>query len=65
MHLVSIENPSYSMVIPLMRHQIEDYEPKHSLVVTPIKMVKFYEDVWLAKEIYPWSSRITPIQTAM
>ena len=36
--------------------QIEDYEPKHSLVVTPNKMVKYYEDVKLSHEIYPWSS---------
>ena len=41
--------------------QIEDYEPKHSLVVTPNKMVKYYEDVKLSHEIYPWSSTSEPI----
>lgn len=35
-------------------HLIEDYEPKSSLVVTPAKMQKYYEETLLANEIYPW-----------
>ncbi|KAL9103382.1 MAG: hypothetical protein Q9163_001558 [Psora crenata] len=37
-------------------HIIEDYEPRHSIVITPAKMVKYYEDVKLANERYPWST---------
>ncbi|KAK5099673.1 hypothetical protein LTR70_002247 [Exophiala xenobiotica] len=35
---------------------IENYEPKHSLVITPDKMQRFYEDTKLEErpEIYPW-----------
>lgn len=36
--------------------QIEDYEPRHSIVITPTKMVKYYDDVKLSNELYPWSS---------
>lgn len=36
-------------------HIIEDYEPCHSIVITPAKMIKYYEDVKLPNEIYPWS----------
>jgi hypothetical protein len=36
--------------------QVEDYEPKKSLVISPAKMLKFYEDVRLQDEIYPWES---------
>ena len=36
-------------------HLIEDYEPKHSLVVTSAKMRKFYEATKLPQEIYPWT----------
>jgi hypothetical protein len=35
-------------------HLIEDYDPKGSLVVTPPKMLRFYEEVKLSDEIYPW-----------
>lgn len=35
-------------------HLIDDYDPKKSLVITPAKMLKFYEDVNLPDEIYPW-----------
>lgn len=35
--------------------QIEDYEPRHSIVITPIKMAQYYEDVKLSKEVYSWS----------
>ena len=36
--------------------QIEDYEPRHSIVITPTKMVKYYEDIKLSNELYPWAS---------
>ncbi len=36
--------------------QIEDHEPRHSIVVTPAKMVRYYEIVKLKNELYPWSS---------
>ncbi|KAF1951121.1 hypothetical protein CC80DRAFT_576189 [Byssothecium circinans] len=36
-------------------HLIEDYEPKNSLVISPAKMLRFYDDVKLGEEIYPWS----------
>jgi hypothetical protein len=39
--------------------QIEDYEPRKSLVIPPAKMQKFYEDVKVADEIYPWRSEWT------
>jgi len=35
-------------------HLIEDYEPKHSLVVTPSKLQKYYQDTKVTNEIYPW-----------
>ncbi|KIW63308.1 hypothetical protein PV04_10164 [Phialophora macrospora] len=35
-------------------HLIEDYEPKNSLVITPAKMQKYYEDTKVTNEIYPW-----------
>lgn len=35
--------------------QIEDYEPCHSIVVTPSKMLKYYQDVKLPSEPYPWN----------
>lgn len=38
----------------LTSHQVEDYEPKRSLVITPAKMLKFYEEVKLRDETYPW-----------
>lgn len=34
--------------------QIEDYEPQHSIVITPNKMIKYYDDVKLTDEFYPW-----------
>ncbi|EOD46420.1 hypothetical protein UCRNP2_6867 [Neofusicoccum parvum UCRNP2] len=40
----------------LALHLIDDYEPKHTLVVTPAKMRKFYEDTRTQDEIYPWST---------
>jgi hypothetical protein len=35
-------------------HLIEDYEPKHSLVITPAKMQRYYEETKLSNELYPW-----------
>ena len=35
-------------------HLIDDYEPKHSLVITPTKMQRYYEETKLSNEIYPW-----------
>ncbi|KAL8692970.1 MAG: hypothetical protein Q9224_003852 [Gallowayella concinna] len=37
-------------------HIIEDYEPRLSIVITPDKMVKYYQDVKLPEELYPWST---------
>jgi len=35
-------------------HVIEDYEPKGSLVITPPKMMRFFEQTKIEDEIYPW-----------
>ena len=35
-------------------HLIEDYEPKHSLVITPDKMQRYFEQTKLDNEAYPW-----------
>lgn len=35
-------------------HLIEDFEPKQSLVVTPVKMQTYYELTKLPSEYYPW-----------
>lgn len=35
-------------------HLIEDYEPKNSLVITPNKIQRYYEETKLTNEIYPW-----------
>lgn len=35
-------------------HLINDYEPKDSLVVTPGKMQRYYEETKLDSEVYPW-----------
>ena len=40
----------------LALHLIEDYEPKYSLVVTPLKLQKYYEDTKLSAELYPWQT---------
>lgn len=40
----------------LALHLIEDYEPKKSLVIPPAKMLKFYDEVKLHDEIYPWQT---------
>ncbi|KAH8730442.1 hypothetical protein GQ44DRAFT_768214 [Phaeosphaeriaceae sp. PMI808] len=38
----------------LALHLVEDYEPKHSLVISPSKMLKFYNEAKLGDETYPW-----------
>lgn len=35
-------------------HLIEDYEPKHSLVITPPKMQEYYKNTKIGEEVYPW-----------
>ncbi|KAF1916937.1 hypothetical protein BDU57DRAFT_449680 [Ampelomyces quisqualis] len=40
----------------LALHLVEDYEPKRSLVIPPSKMLKFYEEVKLRDETYPWQA---------
>ncbi|RMZ85284.1 hypothetical protein DV738_g350, partial [Chaetothyriales sp. CBS 135597] len=35
-------------------HLITDYEPKHSLVITPEKMQRYYEETKLDNDTYPW-----------
>lgn len=65
--------PTWPCTPPGMRHygdrlvsvltillQIDDYEPKRTLVVTPAKMRKFYEETRTQGEIYPWSSKSHP-----
>lgn len=32
------------------RPQIEDYEPRHSIVITPTKMARYYEKVRVVNE---------------
>lgn len=36
-------------------HLIEDYEPKQSLVVTPSKLQRYYEETKHSNEFYPWN----------
>ncbi|KAI8934596.1 hypothetical protein NX059_008292 [Plenodomus lindquistii] len=40
----------------LALHLIEDYEPKKSLVISPAKMLRFYDEVRIKHETYPWQS---------
>lgn len=42
----------------LTLRQIDDYDPKKSLVIPPSKMLKFYNDVKLNEEIYPWHGKL-------
>ncbi|RMD41750.1 hypothetical protein DV735_g3367, partial [Chaetothyriales sp. CBS 134920] len=35
-------------------HLITDYEPKHSLIITPEKIQRYYEETKLDNETYPW-----------
>lgn len=36
-------------------HLIEDYEPQHSLVISPPKMQKYYEDTKVSSELLPFN----------
>jgi hypothetical protein len=38
----------------IANHIIEDYEPKASLVITPPKMLRFFEQTKIGNELYPW-----------
>jgi hypothetical protein len=38
-------------------HLTEEFEPKHSLVIGPKKMRKFYELMKIPEEAFPWSSK--------
>ena len=40
----------------LALHLIDDYEPKGSLVVTPLKMLRFFNETKVEEEIYPWET---------
>ena len=56
--LAPCESQATAVVVPLLiGYQVEDYEPKRSLVIPPHKMLKFYEEVKLRDETYPWQSR--------
>lgn len=37
-------------------HLIEDFEPQGSLVVTPAKMMQFFEETKVPREYYPWAT---------
>lgn len=37
-------------------HLIEDFEPQGSLVVTPAKMMQFFDETKVAHELYPWAT---------
>ncbi|KAI9760259.1 MAG: hypothetical protein M4579_001773 [Chaenotheca gracillima] len=39
----------------LARHIIKDFEPKNSLVITPVKMAKYYELARVEFETHPWN----------
>jgi hypothetical protein len=39
--------------------QIEDYDPVKSLVISPTKMRRFYEETKLEDETYPWHRKFT------
>ncbi|KAK7518560.1 hypothetical protein IWZ03DRAFT_149278 [Phyllosticta citriasiana] len=45
----------------LALHLINDYEPRHSLVITPAKMRKFYDEVRVQDETYCWASLFTSL----
>lgn len=39
--------------------QIEDFEPTHSIVVTPVKMARYYELCRLTNETWPWKGELS------
>lgn len=55
LHLVCSTICSFRIITDLL--QVEDYEPKNSLVISPSKMLKFYTAVSIHDEIYPWTSK--------
>jgi len=48
----------------LALHLIEDYEPRKSLVISPAKMLRFYEEVSVRDETYPWQSIFVNLSNA-
>lgn len=64
--LERIWQPLFDNGVPTMRlgqflrglaiHLIDDYEPKSSLVVTPAKMLRFFDEAKVANDIYPWQT---------
>lgn len=38
--------------------QIEDYEPKKSLVISPTKIRQFYEEIYIQEDTYPWTGKL-------
>ncbi|EMC96645.1 hypothetical protein BAUCODRAFT_484509 [Baudoinia panamericana UAMH 10762] len=40
----------------LAMHLVDDYEPKGSLVVTPAKMLRFFNEARAEDEFYPWDT---------
>ena len=56
--LAPCESQTTAVVVTLLiGYQVEDYEPKRSLVISPSKMLKFYEEVKIRDETYPWQGR--------
>lgn len=53
----------------LALHLIDDYEPKGSLVVTPAKMLRFFEETKVEDEHYPWDTifggKLTPVSISL
>ncbi|QIW97768.1 hypothetical protein AMS68_003286 [Peltaster fructicola] len=47
----------------LALHLIEEYEPKDSLVVTPVKMQRFFHETALPDEQYPWHVIFTQVSS--
>ncbi|KAI9682682.1 MAG: hypothetical protein M1829_006669 [Trizodia sp. TS-e1964] len=48
----------------LANHIIKSFEPRQSIVITPVKMAKFYESTKLDNEMYPWSYYFKGLQPA-
>lgn len=40
----------------LAQHLVDDFEPKSSLVVTPAKMLRFFNETKVEQEHYPWDT---------
>lgn len=54
LYVISLNRDCAIQIYILTGSQIEDYEPRYSIVITPHKMAKYYDDVKLAHELYPW-----------